>query len=109
MPEELTYTKLYIEYLRTNPIVNQFFDISFERLHTTSGSIVFQRKTNGQLVKCKFVIKRHLRQPAIDITLILWKHRFKYIANGILVTSPFITSETELFQERMDDLLDIID
>lgn len=108
MSGELTYTQLYIEYLRTHTITNKFFDITFERLHTTSGSIVFKRKSNGQIIKCKFIIRQHARDAGIDITLVLLGHRFRYIYDGLVKTSHFFTSETDLFQERISDLLDIV-
>jgi hypothetical protein len=102
-----TYTQLYIEYLQSHDIVNKYFRISFERMHTTSGTIVFERKSNGQQLKCKFIIMKHFRDTGFDITLISLKHQFSYLTNGTIKRSHFLTSETDLFQDKITDLLDI--
>jgi hypothetical protein len=102
-----TYSRLYIEYLQCHAITNKYFHISFERMHTTSGTAVFERKENGELFKCKFIIRKHFRDTGFDITLISLKHQFSYQNNGTIKRSHFLTSETDLFQEKIMNLLDI--
>ena len=102
-----TYTQLYIEYLQCHAIANKYFHISFERMHTTSGTVVFEKKKNGQQFKCKFIIRKHLRDTAFDITLISLKYQFSYLNNDSIKRSHFLTSETDLFPEKIANLLDI--
>jgi hypothetical protein len=103
-----TYTQLYIEYLQSHEIINKYFHISFERMHTTSGTMVFQSKRNGQQFRCKFIIRKHFRDTGFDITVISLKHQFSYLNNGSIKRSHFLTSETDLFQEKILNLLDIL-
>jgi hypothetical protein len=102
-----TYTQLYMEYLQCNAFTNKYFHVLFERMHTTSGTIVFERKTNGQQFRSKFIIRKHFRDTGFDITLISLKQQFSYLNNDTIKRSHFLTSETDLFQEKITNLLDI--
>lgn len=102
-----TYTQLYIEYLQYHQLSNRYFQISFERMHTTSGTILFTRKTSGEKFKSKFIITKHFSNTGFDITLISLKHQFIYLNHGKMKRSHFLTSETDEFEDKITDLLDI--
>ena len=108
MNTERANTKLYLEYLKTHEIINQHFIITFERVHTTSGTIVFQRKSDGQLFKGKFIILNINIQGRIDILVVLLKHKFHLLKQGVKQSSNFLTCEAQYFQEEISNVYDII-
>jgi len=99
--------KIFVEYLTTSKIDTEIFHLSIEEMEEFSGKLNFINKSTGQKYISNFYIISEPNYGRVDITLIIFKVKFRFWHNGIIKGAHIINSEPEYFQESIDRIISI--
>lgn len=107
MSLELIHTRIFVESLQARKIVNDFFYISFAKVDSSCGSIIFENKKSGQIYEGRFIVLNVTLEGRTDILIMLLRHIIHVKDQQTVCYTNYLTCQVEHFEEVFNQIIDI--